>query len=349
MEETNMTVKIGINGFGRIGRNMLRCCLEKQGVEVVAINDLTNVQALAHLLKYDSNFGRLNASVTFEESVEDGKPGSITVNGKKIAVYKCKDPKEIPWAEAGAQIVVESTGLFRKRAQAAVHLGDTVKKVIVSAPGDGKDPVDATIVLGVNDEIYDPKSHHVISNASCTTNCLAPVAKVLADNFGIVHGLMCTIHSYTNDQRILDLAHKDLRRARAAALSIIPSSTGAAKAIGDVIPSLKGKMKGYALRVPTPTVSVVDLTVVTSKPCAIDEVNAAMKKAADGPMKGYLEYCDEELVSIDFKGSHMSSSFDATLTDVIDGTLVKVVSWYDNEMGYSARMVDLCAIMGKSL
>jgi len=343
-----MAVKVGINGFGRIGRNYLRLCLGGSDAEVVAINDLTEAATLAHLLKYDSNYGTLGADISSEESPGEGKPGSLTVGGKSIAVYACRDPKAIPWADHGVQVVIESTGLFTSREKAGVHLEQkSVRKVLISAPAKGE--VDLTVVIGVNDDKYDPAKHHVISNASCTTNCLAPVAKVLNDNFGIVSGLMCTIHSYTNDQRILDLPHKDLRRARAACLSIIPTTTGAAKAVGLVIPELKGKMTGYALRVPTPTVSVVDFAAVTAKPVTVEAVNAAMKAAANGKLKGILGYEETPLVSIDFKGSTLSSVFDPALTQMIGENHVKVVSWYDNEMGYSRRLVDLTELVGKKL
>ena len=326
-----MPVKVGINGFGRIGRNLLRASLNDRGIEIVAVNDITDPKTLAHLLKYDSVFG------IFEAEVGHGD-GSIRVNGKTIRVFKVKDPAEIDWSSLGAQVVVESTGLFTKAEDAKKHLKGTVKKVIISAPAKGED---VTLVLGVNEKMYDPAKHHIISNASCTTNCLAPAAKVVHDNFKILKGSMTTIHAYTNDQRILDLPHKDLRRARAAALSMIPTTTGAAKAVGLVLPELKGKLDGYAMRVPTPDVSVVDLVVLVEKSTTTEEVNAALKKAAEGPMKGILQYVEEELVSKDFTGNPHSSMVDAGFTKVIDGNLVKVVAWYDNEWGYSCRVRDL--------
>jgi glyceraldehyde 3-phosphate dehydrogenase len=334
-----MSVKVGINGFGRIGRNLLRASLNDRGIEYVAVNDITDSKTLAHLLKYDSVFGPLEAEVSFGDDC-------IRVNGKSIRVFKVKDPAEIDWSSLGAQIVVESTGLFTKAEDAKKHLKGTVKKVIISAPAKGED---VTIVLGVNEKMYDPAKHHVISNASCTTNCLAPAAKVVNDSFKILKGSMTTIHAYTNDQRILDLPHRDLRRARAAALSMIPTTTGAAKAIGLVIPELKGKLDGYAMRVPTPDVSVVDLVTIVEKSTTTEEVNAALKKAAEGPMKGILQYVTEELVSKDFTGNPHSSMVDAGFTKVIDGTLVKVIAWYDNEWGYSCRVRDLINYVAKSL
>jgi glyceraldehyde 3-phosphate dehydrogenase len=334
-----MPVKVGINGFGRIGRNLLRAALGDQGIDIVAVNDITDPKTLAHLLKYDSIFGILPAQVSHGEDC-------ITVNGKSIRVFKIKDHAELDWSSLGAQVVVESTGLFTKAEDAKKHLKGTVKKVIISAPAKGED---ITIVLGVNDHAYDPAKHNILSNASCTTNCLAPPAKVLNDNFKILKGSMTTIHAYTNDQRILDLPHKDLRRARAAALSMIPTTTGAAKAIGLVIPELKGKLDGYAMRVPTPDVSVVDLVALVEKPTTTEAVNAALKKAAEGPMKGILEFVEEELVSKDFTGNPHSSMVDAGFTKVIDGNLVKVVAWYDNEWGYSCRVRDLIHFVGKSL
>jgi len=326
-----MPVKVGINGFGRIGRNLLRAALNDSGMDIVAVNDITDPKTLAHLLKYDSVFGALNAEVGFSEDC-------IRVNGKSIRVFKIKDPGEIDWSGLGVEVVVESTGLFTKADDARKHLKGSVKKVIISAPAKGED---VTIVLGVNEQMYDPARHHILSNASCTTNCLAPAAKVVHDNFKILKGSMTTVHAYTNDQRILDLPHKDLRRARAAALSMIPTTTGAAKAIGLVIPELKGKMDGYAMRVPTPDVSVVDLVALVEKPTTAEAVNAAFKRAADGPMKGILQYVEQELVSKDFTGNDHSSMVDAAFTKVIDGTLVKVVAWYDNEWGYSCRVRDL--------
>jgi glyceraldehyde 3-phosphate dehydrogenase len=334
-----MPVKVGINGFGRIGRNLLRAALDDPGIEFVAVNDITDPKTLAHLLKYDSVFGILAAQVAYGGDC-------ITVNGKSIRVFKTKDPADLDWSSLGVQVVVESTGLFTKAEDAKKHLKGTVKKVIITAPAKGED---ITIVLGVNERAYDPAKHHIISNASCTTNCLAPAAKVVHENFKIIKGSMTTIHAYTNDQRILDLPHKDLRRARAAALSMIPTTTGAAKAIGLVIPELKGKMDGYAMRVPTPDVSVVDLVALVEKPTTAEEVNAALKKAAEGPMKGILQYVEEELVSKDFTGNPHSSMVDAGFTKVIDGNLVKVIAWYDNEWGYSCRVRDLIGFVAKSL
>ena len=325
-----MAVKVGINGFGRIGRNIYRAAMGSSDVEIVAANDITDPGTLAHLLKYDSVLGNLDAEIMAGED-------SITVDGKSFKVFKTRDPGEIDWKSVGAEIVVESTGLFTKGPDASKHLGDTVKKVIISAPAK---EVDATFVLGVNDDTYDPAKHNVFSNASCTTNCLAPVAKVLHETFGIVSGIMTTIHAYTNDQRLLDLPHKDIRRARAAALSMIPTSTGAAKAVGLVLPELNGKLDGFAIRVPTPNVSVVDLVVKVEKAASVEDVNAAIKKAAEGPLKGILAYSDEPLVSIDFRGNPHSSIFDPDYTRVV-GDLVKVLSWYDNEWGYSCRCVDL--------
>jgi glyceraldehyde 3-phosphate dehydrogenase len=326
-----MSVKVGINGFGRIGRNIYRAAMDDPSIEIVAVNDITDAKTLAHLLKYDSILGNLPHKVTHTDD-------SVSVDGKSVKVFKTKDPAEIDWPSVGASVVVESTGLFTKGADARKHIRGPVKKVLISAPA--TDP-DATIVLGVNDKTYDPAKDNVVSNASCTTNCLAPVAKVLQDTFGIVAGSMTTIHSYTNDQKLLDLPHKDLRRARAAGLSMIPTSTGAAKAIGLVIPELKGKLDGYAMRVPTPNVSVVDLTVFTEKPATADGVNAAMKAAAQGPMKGILEYTDEELVSIDFRGNPHSSILDSEYTRVVGSNCVKILAWYDNEWGYSCRCVDM--------
>ena len=334
-----MPVKVGINGFGRIGRNLLRAALNDPGIEIVAVNDITDPKTLAHLLKYDSVFGILAAQVAHGGDC-------ITVNGKSIRVFKTKDPADLDWSSLGVEVVVESTGLFTKAEDAKKHLKGTVKKVIITAPAKGED---ITIVLGVNEQAYDPAKHHIISNASCTTNCLAPAAKVLHENFKILKGSMTTIHAYTNDQRILDLPHNDLRRARAAALSMIPTTTGAAKAVGLVLPELKGKLDGYAMRVPTPDVSVVDLVALVEKPTTAEEVNAALKKAAEGPMKGILQYVEEELVSKDFTGNPHSSMVDAGFTKVIDGNLVKVIAWYDNEWGYSCRVRDLIEYVGKSL
>lgn len=334
-----MTVKIGINGFGRIGRNFARAAFEQGAdIEIVAVNDLTDTKTLSHLVKYDSILGRFDGEV---ESTED----SITIDGKSIKVFSEKDPAAIDWASVGAEVVVESTGLFTDAEKAKAHLGDTVKKVIISAPGKN---VDATFVVGVNEGDYDAENHHVVSNASCTTNCLAPLAKVLNDEFGIVKGLMTTVHAYTGDQRILDAPHKDLRRARAAALNIIPTKTGAAAAVALVLPELKGKFDGYALRVPTPTGSVVDLTFEAEREVSVEEINAAVKKAAEGPLKGVLAYTEDPIVSKDIETDPHSSIFDAGCTKVI-GNQVKVVSWYDNEWGYSNRLVDLTVLMGEKL
>ncbi len=326
-------VRVAINGFGRIGRQVFKVLFEKyrDQVEVVAVNDLTDVKTLAHLLKYDSNYGKFDADIRTEGDY-------IVVDDVKIKVLAEPDPAKLPWKDLNIDIVVESTGRFRERDKAAKHLEAGAKKVIISAPAKGED---ITIVLGVNHDKYDPEKHHIISNASCTTNCLAPVAKVLQDEFGIKRGLMTTVHSYTNDQRILDLPHKDLRRARAAAINIIPTTTGAAAAIGKVIPELNGKLDGMAMRVPTSTVSIVDLTVELEKPATAEEINAAMKKAAEGELKGILGYSEEPLVSSDYKGDPRSSIFDALETRVIDGNFVKVLSWYDNEWGYSNRVADL--------
>ncbi len=333
-----MPVKVGINGFGRIGRNLLRSAINDKDLDFVAVNDITDPKTLAHLLKYDSVFGTLDADVSYGEDC-------VRVNGKSIRVFKVKDPGEIDWSSLGAEIVVESTGLFTKAEDAKKHLKGNIKKVIISAPAKGED---ITIVLGVNDNAYNPAKHHIISNASCTTNCLAPAAKVVHDSFKILRGSMTTIHSYTNDQRILDLPHKDLRRARAGALSMIPTTTGAAKAIGLVLPELKGKLDGYSMRVPTPDVSVVDLVADVEKPTTVEEVNAAFKRAAEGPMKGILQYSEEELVSRDYLGNPHSSIIDAGFNKVIDGTLVKVTAWYDNEWGYSCRVRDLIKLVAKS-
>ncbi len=332
-----MAIKVGINGFGRIGRNVLRAGLNNPGVEFVAANDLTDNKTLAHLLKYDSILGPLDAEVAYDEE-------SITVNGKKIKIFAIKDPAEIDWTSFGAEVIIESTGRFTDATKAAAHLRGSVKKVIISAPASNED---VTVVLGVNDSAYDAAKHKVVSNASCTTNCLAPVAKVLNDSFGIEKGSMTTIHSYTNDQNVLDFPHKDLRRARAAAINMIPTSTGAAKAIGLVIPELKGKLDGYAMRVPTPNVSVVDLVCVTKKATTAAEVNAALKQAAEGPLKGILAYTEDPVVSTDMMRNPNSSIVDALLTKVLDGNLVKVVSWYDNEWGYSCRIIDFIEFMGK--
>ncbi|MDO5644823.1 MAG: type I glyceraldehyde-3-phosphate dehydrogenase [Dermabacter sp.] len=334
-----MTVKVGINGFGRIGRNFLRAAHEQGAdIEIVAVNDLTDTKTLAHLVKYDSILGRFGKDVTASDS-------AITIDGKEIKVFSEKDPANIDWASVGADIVVESTGFFTDATKAAAHLGDTVKKVIISAPAKNED---ATFVIGVNDGDYDPEKHNIISNASCTTNCLAPLAKVLNDEFGIVKGLMTTVHAYTGDQRLLDAPHSDLRRARAAALNIIPTKTGAAAAVALVLPELKGKFDGYALRVPTPTGSVTDLTFEAGREVTVEEINAAVKKAAEGPLKGVLAYTEDPIVSKDIETDPHSSIFDAGCTKVI-GNQVKVVSWYDNEWGYSNRLVDLVALVGEKL
>jgi glyceraldehyde 3-phosphate dehydrogenase len=327
-----MAVKVGINGFGRIGRLVFRAALERKDVEIVAVNDLpVPIQVVAHLLKYDSNYGELPAQVEVKDS-------AIVVGGKEIKVINQKSPELIPWKEEGVDIVVESTGVFREREKAELHLKAGAKKVIISAPAKGED---VTIVLGVNEKEYDAGKHNIISNASCTTNCLAPMVKVLNDNLKITRGLMTTIHSYTNDQKILDLPHKDLRRARAAALNIIPTTTGAAKAIGVVIPEMKGKLDGLAIRVPTPTVSLTDLTVNVEKSTAKDEVNRLFKDAAESYLKGILAYCDKPLVSKDFVGNPYSCILDAETTAVVGGNLVKILGWYDNEWAYSVRVVDL--------
>jgi glyceraldehyde 3-phosphate dehydrogenase len=331
-----MAIKVGINGFGRIGRNVFRASLKDSNVDIVAVNDLTDPKTLAHLLKYDSVLGNLSNQVS-------SGPDSITVDGKTIKVFKEKDPATLPWESVGAQVVVESTGRFTDATDAKKHLRGSVKKVIISAPAKNED---ITVVLGVNHEKYDPAKHHIISNASCTTNCLAPVAKVLNDEFKIVCGTMTTIHSYTNDQVILDFPHKDLRRARAAALNMIPTTTGAAKALKLVIPELGGKVDGFSMRVPTPNVSVVDFVAWVEKKTTKEEVNAALKKATQaGPLKGYLSYEEEELVSSDFKGNSFSSIVDAPMTLVVGGNCVKVISWYDNEWGYSCRVRDLINYM----
>jgi glyceraldehyde 3-phosphate dehydrogenase len=332
-----MAIRVGINGFGRIGRNILRAALHDKGIDFVAVNDITDAPTLAHLLKYDSILGNLADEV---KAVGD----EIHVAGRKIKVLALKDPAQLPWKALNVDYVIESTGLFTDADKAKAHLAAGAKKVIISAPAKGED---LTIVLGVNEDKYDAKKHTVLSNASCTTNCLAPVAKVLQDSFGIVKGQMTTVHSYTNDQKILDLPHKDLRRARAAAQSMIPTSTGAAKAIYLAIPELKGKLDGVAIRVPTPNVSLVDLTVELARPTTADEVNAALKKAAAGPMKGVLDVTDEELVSVDFRGNPHSSIVDASLTKVVDGNLAKVFSWYDNEWGFSNRVKDLLHYMAR--
>ena len=332
-----MAIKVAINGFGRIGRNVVRAALHNPNIEFVAANDLTDTKTLAHLLKYDSTLGTLPDEVKAEAD-------AIVVGGKRIKIFAVKDPSQIDWSSLGAQVVVESTGKFTEAKDAAKHIQGTVKKVIISAPAKGED---VTIVLGVNDAAYDASKHNVISNASCTTNCLGPVVKVLHEKFGIEKGSMTTIHSYTNDQNVLDFPHKDLRRARAAAINMIPTTTGAAKAIGLVMPQLKGKLDGYAMRVPTPNVSVVDLVAILAKPTTTEEVNAALKAAAEGPLKGILAYTDEPVVSTDMMHNPNSSIVDSQLTKVLDGNLLKVVAWYDNEWGYSMRVADLIEFLGK--
>lgn len=332
-----MAIKVGINGFGRIGRNVFRASLNNPDIDIVAVNDLTDNNTLAHLLKYDSVLGPLGVPV-------EAGTDFISVKGKKIKVFETKDPGAIDWTSLGVEVVIESTGRFTDADKAKAHLHGSVKKVIISAPAKGED---ITIVLGVNDDKYDPAKHHIISNASCTTNCLGPVAKVLHQKFGIVRGLMTTVHSYTNDQQVLDLPHADLRRARAAALNIIPTSTGAAKAIGLVLPELKGKLDGYSLRVPTPNVSVVDVKLEFSKPTTDKEVNAALKEAAEGELKGILAYTEDPVVSTDMMQNPNSSIVDSLMTKVLDGNFVQVVSWYDNEWGYSNRVVDLVGFLAK--
>jgi len=333
-----MSVKVAINGFGRIGRNVFRAAQSSSEFEIVAINDLTNPQTLAHLLKYDSIHGILSADVSATED-------SIQCGGKSIKVFSERDPSALPWKELGIDIVIESTGFFTNGKDAGKHIQAGARKVIISAPGK---EVDLTVCMGVNDNLYDAAQHNIVSNASCTTNCLAPVAKVIMDSFGIVKGLMTTVHAYTNDQSILDLPHSDMRRARAAALSMIPTTTGAAKAVALVLPELKGKLDGLAVRVPTPNVSLVDLVVETEKATSVEGVNAALQAAANGPLKGILDYCAEPLVSCDFNGNPASSTVDAATTTVIGGTMVKVMSWYDNEWGYSNRIVDLVKLMAKN-
>ncbi|GAC41215.1 type I glyceraldehyde-3-phosphate dehydrogenase [Paenibacillus popilliae] len=330
-------VKVGINGFGRIGRNVFRASLGNPEVEIVAINDLTDVKTLAHLLKYDTTHGKLDATV-------EAKEGALIVNGKEVKVFAERNPENLPWGANGVEIVVESTGIFTAKEKAEMHLKGGAKKVIISAPATNED---ITIVMGVNEDKYDAANHNIISNASCTTNCLAPFAKVVNDKFGIVKGMMTTVHSYTNDQNVLDLPHKDLRRARAAAESIIPSTTGAAKAVSLVLPELKGKLNGMAMRVPTPNVSVTDLVVELSKNVTVEEVNAALKEAANGPLKGIMNYSEEPLVSSDYNGDPASSTIDSLSTMVVGDNMVKVVSWYDNEWGYSNRVVDLVSFIAK--
>jgi glyceraldehyde 3-phosphate dehydrogenase len=334
-----VAIKVGINGFGRIGRMFLRAALTKKDLEVVAVNDITDAPTLAHLLKYDSIHGKLRHEVKVEG-------GAIFLDGKPLQVLAERDPAKLPWSKLGVQVVIESTGLFTARDKAALHLSAGAKKVVISAPADG---ADVTLCLGVNQNAYDPKKHDVISNASCTTNCLAPVGKVLHESFGVVRGLMTTVHSYTSDQMLQDGPHKDLRRARAAAVSMIPTSTGAAKAIGLVLPALNGKLDGIAIRVPTSNVSIVDLTATLEKDADVNSVNAAMKAAADGPLKGILEYSEAPLVSVDLNGNPHSSIFDAPLTKVVGKRLVKVFSWYDNEWGYSNRLADIAAFVADRL
>ena len=332
-----MAIKVGINGFGRIGRNILRAALNEQDLEFAAVNDITSTDTLAHLLKYDSVLGNLSEPVSV-----DGE--SIRVGGRSFKVLSERDPGALPWGDLGVDIVFESTGLFTKRDDAAKHISAGAKKVVITAPAKGPDLM---VVLGVNHDRYDPGSHHIISNASCTTNCLAPVAKVLHDTFGLRRGWMTTVHAYTNDQRLLDLPHSDLRRARAAALSMIPTTTGAASAVGQVLPELKGKLDGIAMRVPTPNVSVVDLVAELGKPTTAEEVNAAFAAAEAGPLKGILHLSTEPLVSIDFRGNPHSSIVDADYTKIMEGDFVKVLSWYDNEWGYSSRCVDLAKLLGE--
>ena len=332
-----MPVRVGINGFGRIGRNIMRAALGDKNIDFVAVNDLTNAATLAHLLKYDSVLGNLHARI-------EAKSDTISVDGDEFKVLSMRDPAQLPWKALGVDVVFESTGLFTNRDDAAKHVSAGAKKVVITAPAKGPD---ISIVLGVNEGKYDPAKHQIISNASCTTNCLAPLAKVIHQRFGIKKGWMTTIHSYTNDQQLLDLPHKDLRRARAAALSMIPTTTGAAVAVGEVLPELKGKLDGISVRVPTPNVSLVDLAAVLDKKTTGEEVNAALKEAADGPLKGILAMSTEELVSIDFKGNPHSSIVDAPYTKVMDGDFVKILSWYDNEWGYSSRCVDLLRLLVK--
>ncbi len=334
-----MSVKVGINGFGRIGRNAFKVAFESEqrDFEIVAINDLTDAETLAHLLKYDSCFGKFNGTVEVKEN-------ALIVNGKEVKIFAERDPENIPWGQLGVDIVVESTGVFTQKDKAMKHIKAGAKKVIISAPAKDED---VTIVMGVNEDKYDPANHHIISNASCTTNCLAPFAKVIDEKFGIKKGLMTTVHAYTNDQNILDLPHKDLRRARAAAESIIPTTTGAAKAVALVLPQLKGKLNGFAMRVPTPTVSVVDIVFDLEKSTTAEEINEVLKAAADNELKGIMGFSDEPLVSIDYRKDPRSSIIDGLSTMVIDGNLAKIVSWYDNEWGYSARIIDLISFMVK--
>lgn len=334
-----MSIRVGINGFGRIGRNVLRASLDTPELEFVAINDITDAPTLAHLLRYDSVHGRLDADVHAEDD-------ALVVNGNRIRISQERDPGKLPWKDLGVDVALESTGLFTSRDKAGLHLSAGARKVIISAPA--KAP-DITLCYGVNHTDYDPAAHHIVSNASCTTNCLAPVAKVLHEAFGITRGLMTTVHAYTNDQRILDLPHSDIRRARAAAQSMIPTSTGAARAVGEVLPALKGKLDGMAVRVPTANVSVVDLVAELGTTVTADEVNAAVRAAADGPLGGVLQYCEDQLVSVDFNGNPHSSIFDAPLTKVMEDNFVKVLSWYDNEWGFSNRMRDVSLFVGKQL
>jgi glyceraldehyde 3-phosphate dehydrogenase len=334
-----MAIRVGINGFGRIGRNLLRTCLSEPSLEFVALNDITDAATLAHLLRYDSVHGRLTAEVKAEKD-------ALIVNGKKIQVLQERDPGKLPWKSLGVDMALECSGLFTDRDKAALHLSAGAKKVLISAPATG---ADITICYGVNHTAYNPATHHLISNASCTTNCLAPVAKILHEAFGIRRGLMTTVHAYTNDQRILDLPHSDIRRARAAAMSMIPTTSGAARAVGEVLPQLKGKLDGLAMRVPTANVSVVDLVAELEKPVTAATVNATMRAAAEGPLKGVLQYCEEELVSVDFNGNPHSSIFDSMLTKVMDNNFVKVFSWYDNEWGFSNRMRDVTLYIGQKL
>ncbi|MCZ6639572.1 MAG: type I glyceraldehyde-3-phosphate dehydrogenase [Candidatus Dadabacteria bacterium] len=332
-----MSIKVGINGFGRIGRHILRIGLEREGIEFVGINDISDAKTLAHLFKYDSIFGPYKGEVKSEN-------GHMLINGKPIRIFSERNPSDIPWQDVGAELIAEASGIFRSKEEASLHLGETVKKVVITAPAKGK--VDLTTVLGANQNSYDSANHNIISNASCTTNCFAMIVKVLHENFGIKKGQMTTVHSYTNDQQILDAPHKDLRRARAAALSIIPTSTGAASAIEIIFPGLKGKMSALALRVPTSDVSVVDFTCEVEKSTTVEEINEKFKEASMGELKGYLRYVDEELVSSDFVGDPHSAIIDAPLTSVVEGNLVKVIGWYDNEYGYSSRVVDLIEYMG---
>jgi glyceraldehyde-3-phosphate dehydrogenase type I len=332
-----MSIKVGINGFGRIGRHILRIGLEREGIEFVGINDISDSKTLTHLFKYDSIFGPYKGEVKSEN-------GHMLINGKPIRIFSERNPSDIPWQDVGAELIAEASGIFRSKEEASLHLGETVKKVVITAPAKGK--VDLTTVLGANQNSYDSANHNIISNASCTTNCFAMIVKVLHENFGIKKGQMTTVHSYTNDQQILDAPHKDLRRARAAALSIIPTSTGAASAIEIIFPELKGKMSALALRVPTSDVSVVDFTCEVEKSTTVEEINEKFKEASMGELKGYLRYVDEELVSSDFVGDPHSAIIDAPLTSVVEGNLVKVIGWYDNEYGYSSRVVDLIEYMG---